>query len=338
MEIENNIEILLNKKNDLTQIDFLGVKIGDSFEKIKKESITEINAYETRWINTRKGISYRTKNPKTNEIIEILLKQEFLKELSIQTKKDIISKFGEPAEIEKRNDWHYYFYLNRKMVITWREEDKELWGIYIGENRIKLTEFTASDFLTKFYNFKGMVPDESRWNEESLKGNPPRFYRLLELKALMKAFNIGEDLIKDFVSQSFIDNRNPSDFEPIYQDIERYVLRDDFEKKRYEMEKERIRKRGVKMIYQKFVQFSELIRKTLAFNSSWLETGMINSRYIIHKTNDLLKSIDTSKLEEIDKLIVLIIDPKQQSFTKGELIRKYNYPDVDIQKIDMDWY
>jgi hypothetical protein len=330
MSIEDNIEILLNKEINLNDLQILGVKIGDSIEKINKEIITETNSYQTRWIRTNKNIHFRTETESSNEIIEILFSEEIAKKLQIKSARDIIIKFGEPKEIEKRNDWHYYFYPNRKIVVAWKNEDNELFGIYFGDNVIKMTEFTAYNFLTKFYEFKGMVPNNCDWYERSLKGNPPRYYRLLELQSLMKAFNIGDDLIRDFDNQGFLEKRNPSDFEPIYKDIEAYAMSNEFEKKRFEMEKERMRQIGVKMIYQHFINFSETVRNVLNFNSGWLETGTINSRYIIHKTSQLLKTIDTDKLKDIEELIALIIDPKKQSFTKGELIRNYNYPDVDL--------
>lgn len=338
MSIEDNIEILLNKNMDLEKVKFLGIEIGDTFEKINKDFITEINSHQTRWIRTNKNIHFRTETINTDEIIEILFDEEAIKVLSIQSTKDILLKFGEPKEIEKINDWHYYFYPKRKIVVAWKDDDKELFGIYLGNNIIKMTEFTAYDFLIKFYEFKGMVPNSYDWYERTLNNNPPRYYRLLELQSLMKAFNIGDDLIRDFDNQGFLERRNDSDFEPIYKDIEVYAMGNEFEKERFEMEKERMRKIGIKMIYQHFMNFSETIRNTLNFNSGWVETGMINSRYIIHKTSQLLKTIDVNKLKEVEELIALVIDPKKQSFTKGELIRKYNYPDVDLQKIDFDYY
>ena len=92
------------------------------------------------------------------------------------------------------------------------------------------------------------------------------------------------------------------------------------------------------LIYEYFINFSETVRNTLNFNSGWIETGTINSRYVIHKTSQLLKTIDVNKLKEIEELIALIIDPENQSFTKGELIRNYDFPDVDLQKIDLEYY
>ncbi len=338
MTFQNNIEILLNKNIDLEKVKFLGIEIGDTFEKINKDFISEINAHQTRWIITNKNIHFRTETINTNEIVEILFNKEATDVLSIQSTNDILLKFGEPKEIEKINYTHYYFYPHRKIIVAWKDNDKELFGIYLGNNIIKLTEFNAYDFLIKFYEFKSMVPNNYDWYKRTLKNNPPRYYRLLELQSLMKAFDIGDDLIRDFDNQGFLDRRNDADFEPIYQDIEAYARSDEFEKKRFELEKESMRQIGVKMIYQHFINFSETIRNTLNFNSGWVETGMINSRYIIHKTNQLLKTIDVNKLKEVEELIALVIDPKQQSFTKGELIRKYNYPDVDLQKIDLNYY
>jgi ribosomal protein S3AE len=52
----------------------------------------------------------------------------------------------------------------------------------------------------------------------------------------------------------------------------------------------------------------------------------------------LIKSIDTSKLDEIRELISQMIDPKQQEFTFEELVQNYDYPNVDLSEIDADCY
>ncbi len=51
-------------------------------------------------------------------------------------------------------------------------------------------------------------------------------------------------------------------------------------------------------------------------------------------SNDISKKINCEKL---DRFLALIIDPKNKSFTKEELISKYHYPTEDLSEIDEDW-
>ncbi len=41
---------------------------------------------------------------------------------------------------------------------------------------------------------------------------------------------------------------------------------------------------------------------------------------------------------EIDRTLCLIIDPLERDIAKEDLVSKYNYPDVDLNAIDMDYY
>jgi len=70
-----------------------------------------------------------------------------------------------------------------------------------------------------------MVPDHNEWNARSLKFNEPRFYRLKQLESLMRAFEIGNDLLRDFRNQGFLNNRSIGDFQSIIDDIEKYVAK-----------------------------------------------------------------------------------------------------------------
>ena len=42
-------------------------------------------------------------------------------------------------------------------------------------------------------------------------------------------------------------------------------------------------------------------------------------------------------LENIDNTLWLILDPKQRDIDVKELKSKFNYPYVDLDKIDLDW-
>jgi hypothetical protein len=182
-----------------------------------------------------------------------------------------------------------------------------------------------------------MVPDVNDWTQEKLKWNDPRLYRLKELQSLMKAFDLGTDLLEDFQKRRFLQKRKMVDYEPIFEDIKKYALNDEFEKNKYEREIERM-KNSKEWLVQIFMRFSEEMRSLLKFNSGWLETGSIIARYSIHKTQKLLDKIDLAELNEIERFLCLLIDPKQNTFTKSELIRNYDFPDVDLEAIDTDNY
>jgi len=76
--------------------------------------------------------------------------------------------------------------------------------------------YTAKDFLEIYLEFVDLVPKQSEWNEEAISSNPPRLYRFQQLKSLMKAFEIGDDLLRDFKEGEFLNKKDSLDFSLLY--------------------------------------------------------------------------------------------------------------------------
>jgi hypothetical protein len=337
MEILNNISELTNPLIDLKRITVYGLKLGDSQNNIPKEIITE--GPHGGWLHTNKGIVIRILENGDRSIAEFLLRPGLLDNLKIQRKEHISNVFGTPEAVEQKLGTTYYFYPGKKLVVAWDNTKDQISGIYIGDNIIQQTEFRIKDFLDKYYEFKAMVPNYKEWNSKSLRQNSSRYYRFKELESLLSAFNIGTDLLEDYQNRNFLNNRNLADFEPMVKNIEKYAVNNSFEKERYTVEFQRFRSaRDFSMVIQEFMRFSEEMRNILKFNSGWLETGSISSRYLIYKTQKLLDNIDLTELREIEALLGKVLDPKDKVFTKYELIKNYDFPDVDLHTIDIDNY
>jgi hypothetical protein len=60
--------------------------------------------------------------------------------------------------------------------------------------------------------------------------------------------------------------------------------------------------------------------------------------YFTSKTNTLINSIDKTKFEELKMIVCSMIDSEQKSFSREILIENYNFPDVDLEAIDIEWY
>lgn len=337
MEILNSISELKNPNIELQNITVFGLKLGDSKDKIPKEIIAE-GPYGG-WLHTNKGVVIRILENGDQSIAEFLLRPSLLNSLKLQRKENISGVFGSPEAVEQNLGTTYYFYPGKKIVVAWDNSKDQISGIYLGDNIIKQTEFRIKDFIDKYYEFKAMVPNYKEWNLKSLKRNSPRYYRFKELESLLSAFNIGTDLLEDYQNRNFLNNRSLSDFEPIVKDIEKYAVNNSFEKEGYAKEFQRFRSaNNFSMLIQEFMRFSEEMRNILKFNSGWLETGSIMSRYSIYKTQKLLANIDLTELSEIETLLGKVLDPSGKVFTKYELVKKYDFPDVDLHKIDIDNY
>ncbi|WP_422092049.1 hypothetical protein [Tenacibaculum ovolyticum] len=93
---------------------------------------------------------------------------------------------------------------------------------------------------------------------------------------------------------------------------------------------------NISWMFNNLLNFRQEIYKVAYPNEGMLKgfsVGLIYSQYLQSELKNLIKS----NLEEIDNTLWLILDPKQREVDIEELKSKYNYPDVDLDKIDLDW-
>ncbi len=342
MELQENINIL-TKDFNLDEITLLGVRLNQNSNiLLDKLSITEKEITGDGWVNTHNNdfYCYRTSD---NKIVEFLIRKEGLDALKITEAQDIERLFGKADSIEKKYSSHYYFYSDRKLVVSWNDANKKIWGIYIGNTRITPTFYTVKDFLDIYLQFVNLVPKRSDWNEEATSSHPPKLYRLQQLKSLMKAFDIGEDVSKNFKNGKFLRNRKPFEYKLINNDVERYV--DNIESQSYKKrKKEQLEDykmqwgSSLSFTFTKFLEVIERADKLLKINSGVMEASTLMGGYTVNKVWDLAQSIDKEKLDEIKELLYSMIDPQEKSFSRKLLIEKYNFPDVDLEAVDIEWY
>lgn len=330
MDFSEQIKIIFTDPTLLEGVNFFGVQLGHPKSKIPQHLL---NGEENRgWLQTNEDIVFRVSG---DIVVEILLKKEVLEGLNIRNQENIRSVFGEPDAIEKRYSHVHYFYPTKGVIVTWDHDNRAIFGIYFGENIIEQTVYRASDFLRLYQEFRQMEPNVNNWKLRRLKSNKPRYYRLKQLLSLMKAFHIGDDLLEDFHNRKFLSRRDLDSLAPIMADVQRYALDNEFEKRLYKKEKERLDSMSnFVILIQELLRFSNACRDLLAFNSGWLQTSSITSRYTIYKTNKILNSINLIELEEIESFLCHLIDPKSQEFTEAELQRNYGFPDIDLRAID----
>ena len=199
------------------------------------------------------------------------------------------------------------------------------------------TSFSASHFLHKYLEFKAMAPDQTKWTAANLKKNPPRYYRFLELEALLQAFDIGEDLIKDFTQLGFVERRNPQELTQLNEAVATYASKRDSDEQQFTQQGNQVKSYQLRMLVHQLLGFFETMRQALHFNSGVMEAGSVSFRFIIQQTQSVLEDIDLSKLKRIESLLCCIIDPKSRSFSRQELIDQYGFPDVNLRDIDMEW-
>lgn len=206
--------------------------------------------------------------------------------------------------------------------------------------------FMAIDVLHKTLEFISLCKDSKEWKLEALKNNPPRYYLLLQIEALLNAFfddknrveyidyeyHLGKLSIQNFIAGDFIKSYKieayNSMFDFIYDETPIPLYNSNHSLK--------ITKRMLLDLFQRFLEFKKRIRNLEKFNGDYLMANSYNARFSIKITDDISANL-TDKQDKINQALELIINPLGLSFDYATLVSKYNYPDIDLEELNLDY-
>ncbi len=183
------------------------------------------------------------------------------------------------------------------------------------------------------FNKTAIFISPDKLNASHLFHRKPLYYRYLQIQSLCKAFelNLQDDrLIVDFTAGNFIDSTQIG--------IENYIKR--VQKFNIEIRKLTIRdstteEYDVQRIFSSLFSFRTKLYEISQADSIWLEGKNIAGIYALSIKAPVIDNIKPLA-SKVDDELSLIIDFQQRDFSKNELIERYNYPDVDLKKIDFD--
>lgn len=184
---------------------------------------------------------------------------------------------------------------------------------------------SALDLIHLFLELKDLTPDFSEWNIGSLQDNTSRLFRLFQLKALFKAFKI------DFNPKSFIDGKfieaSNLDFTKVIENIKN-------DTNHSEKIKGKIEKADLVATFKILFDYKQKFTNIQNFSSGVYAAmgGYLYSYNIVKNSNASMKN----SISEIDSILSNLISPNNDKFTISELVKHYNYPNVNLDDIDMD--
>lgn len=210
--------------------------------------------------------------------------------------------------------------------------------------------YKGIDLLDKIFEFIAMIPNSNEWNLNALKSNPPRHIRLQQIESLIIAFfeqeqntnlldkakalfTAKKDLtIQNILAGDFIKERTTSDYNELITLIKNVVS----EKEGTIVEEREVHIIKLLMPYQQLIKYKRQLIELLSFNSGWLESSSVTSRFSIYMTNSISSNL-VDKFSDLDKVLELFINPKQLVFSEDELIMKYKFPKENLSDVDMDF-
>lgn len=187
---------------------------------------------------------------------------------------------------------------------------------------------TANDFFNKFFELKSLESDYSDWTISKQKSNEPRYYRLLQITAIIKYLGIGS--VQKFVSGKFLLKRDNAYYDNFLSGVRKYL------KLKYHRDIDfSFKKSDLCYAFNSLMNYREMLNQLVDHQSGVLEASEIylwTYARISDANSYLMKSINY-----INDLLAQFINPRKKINIKIEvLIKKYKYPDVDLNSIDME--
>ena len=188
----------------------------------------------------------------------------------------------------------------------------------------------AKLLIDDYLELKELIKNIENWKEEKIKDNPPRYFRLLRLNACLKALGIQFESWKEFEKGYFkADDSSKIDRIKLFNlmssltknGISQFSILADEMDYNYYMYMALSMRRNI-------YQFNALQNTVLTASENYVVPLLVTDAIL----DDLNKYSKT-----LDELLIQILNPKNVSFSFKEMIEKFDFPDIDLEKIDLDW-
>ena len=187
----------------------------------------------------------------------------------------------------------------------------------------------AQVLLEDYLELKSLVPNIENWKEDLLLSNPPRYYRLLRIKACMLSLTIEAEDFRQFASGRWFINANPELIDTIEQvlketyclDYQKYLDEDKVFSGRY--------------MFSMLLQLREALYKLTSIRSGILAASghFLTPIFMIEH----LQQKTLSEQLALDEAIQLMLNPNEIRFNYNQMITSFDFPDVNIKDIDLEW-
>lgn len=196
---------------------------------------------------------------------------------------------------------------------------------------MKTEVITGDDIIYKFFDLKSLEPDYAKWTEEELKGNDPRYYRLLQIEAMLRYLGIKN--VNEFVTGNFTLKRSEEYYETFLKSAQMYLRSlSEYRNRRHDF---KLDNHSLPRAFKQILDYRDKLNELIYHQAGVLEASglylwtyeKINEanfyleRNIIHVNGILLKFLDCTKT------IRMPLD---------ELKQNYGYLDINLGMVDAD--
>ena len=187
--------------------------------------------------------------------------------------------------------------------------------------------YTAKDVLDLYLEFEGMQPEQDTWTDDDLQDNPPRFYRFKMLQSFFRAFGLGD--IKEFAVGTFVLKRKIEDYSALIKQ-----MKSELKTVTKFRKGEQLTLNEIAFLFERLLEYRREWDRVTGF-SSGLSACSAKYRYAFYKIDQVNSEI-CDNISPIDDILTFIMSPLGKAISKEELMKLFNYPDVDLFDIDIE--
>lgn len=105
----------------------------------------------------------------------------------------------------------------------------------------------------------------------------------------------------------------------------------------YDLPEEMLNRRiSIGWMFNDLMQFRQKVHNAMYPHEEMLDGFYVGLKYSQYLQTELKKVI-LDNLDPIDDVLWLILDPQKRDIPLEDLIANHNYPDVDLEKVDLEW-
>lgn len=211
------------------------------------------------------------------------------------------------------------------------------------------TTYRGRDLIDKTLEFISLVPEPQQWKESALKNHTPYLLRYRQIQGLAKAFftkppeGILEKAKSIFSSQHVpgIPELLSGEFIK-YRSLEEYTDTMDYMKSEVRTHEGSLDESTpftldrLTMVYRYLIDFKRHLWNLVNFRSADLQGGSIPSRFTAYLADSISANLK-DKYAGLDEALERLVNPHGLSFTKEELVEKYEYPKSDLKEVEADF-
>lgn len=192
------------------------------------------------------------------------------------------------------------------------------------KNKISLAE----ELIQLYFELRLSHPKVEDWSETFFEKRPPLFYRFQKISAILKSFDCN---LESFAAGDFIQNESLELTFKIHE-----LLSAEFPKIYNKRSKAEIMSSSeMVFFFTKLMSYREKITDLLDINSG-VFVASNNYGLPIIVTGTINRKI-AKKTKIIDRLLILFLESELADIDRKKLISNFNYPDVNLMKIDIDF-